>query len=84
MEPPPRDIDEPPLWTMTADTARFLNDKRSQAGYDEYLHIGHKAFESCTNASIREGLHALSAGPPLSIKHIASVAITTHLTKLYN
>jgi hypothetical protein len=27
------------LWTMTDDTARYLNDKRSQAGYDKYLHI---------------------------------------------
>jgi hypothetical protein len=40
LEQPPRDIDEPRLWTLTDDTARFLNDRKSQAGYDEYLHIG--------------------------------------------
>jgi hypothetical protein len=38
LESPPRDIDEPRLGTLTDDTARFLNDRRSQAGYDEYLH----------------------------------------------
>jgi hypothetical protein len=26
VERPPRDIDEPRLWTLTDDTARFLND----------------------------------------------------------
>jgi hypothetical protein len=29
---PPRDIDEPRLWTLTDDTARFLSDRKSHAG----------------------------------------------------
>jgi hypothetical protein len=41
LERPPRDIDKPRLWTLTDDTACFLSEKRSQAGYDEYLHIGY-------------------------------------------
>jgi hypothetical protein len=44
LECPPRDIDEPRLWTLTDDTARFLDNMRFQAGYDEYLHIGCYAF----------------------------------------
>jgi hypothetical protein len=66
LERPPRDIDEPHLRTMTDDTARFLNDMISQAGYDEYLHIGSYAFfDSCANAAICEGLDALPTVPPL-------------------
>jgi hypothetical protein len=64
LERPPRDIDEPRMWTLTDDTARFLTDRRSQAGYNEYLHIGCYAFfDSCANEAISEGLDALSAGP---------------------
>jgi hypothetical protein len=44
---------------LTDDTARFLNDKKYQAGYDEYLHIGCYAFfDSCANAAIGEDLDA--------------------------
>jgi hypothetical protein len=75
LERPPRDRDEPRLWTLTGDTARFLNDKRSQAGYDEYLHIGCNVdFDSCPNAGTSEGLAALSPGPPLSTHQNAAVA----------
>jgi hypothetical protein len=67
LERPPRDTDEPRLWTLTDDTARYLNDKRSQAGYDENLHIGCYAFfDSCANAGISEGMDAVSSGTPLS------------------
>jgi hypothetical protein len=60
LEQPPRDIDEPRLWTLTDDTARFLNDRKSQAGHDEYLRIGCYAFfVSCANAAIGEALDAL-------------------------
>jgi hypothetical protein len=85
-ERPPRDIDEPRLWTLTYNTARFLNDMRFQAGYDEYLHIGCYAFfESWANAAIDEGMDALSSGPPLSTEHTATVALVrgghrTHAT----
>jgi hypothetical protein len=65
LERPPRDIDEPRMWTLPDDTARFLTDRRSQAGYSEYLHTGCYAFfDSCANEAISEGLDALSAGPP--------------------
>jgi hypothetical protein len=78
LERPPRDIDEPRLWTMTDDTARFISDRRSQAGYDEYLHIGCYAFvDSYAIAAIGEGMDSLSSGPPLSHslrKGAASVA----------
>jgi hypothetical protein len=60
LERPPRNIDEPRLWTLTDDTARSLNNRKSQAGYDEYLHIGCYAFfDSCANAAIGEALDAL-------------------------
>jgi hypothetical protein len=39
LERPPRDVEEPRLWTLIDDTARALSDKRTQAAYDEYLHI---------------------------------------------
>jgi hypothetical protein len=52
---------------LTDDTARLLNDRRSQAGYDEYLHIGYYAFfDTYTNPAISEGPNALPTGPPLS------------------
>jgi hypothetical protein len=61
---------------LTDDTARFLNDRTSQAGYDEYLHIGCYAFvDSCANAAIGEALDALSAGPPLPAEQAAAVAL---------
>jgi hypothetical protein len=73
----PRDIDEPRLLTRTDDTARFLNDMKSQAGYDEYLHIFCYAFfDRCANAAIGEALDALSTGPPLSTEQAAVVALT--------
>jgi hypothetical protein len=39
LERPPRDIEEPRLLTMTNDTARALSETKTQASYDEYLHI---------------------------------------------
>jgi hypothetical protein len=62
--------------TLTDDTARFLSDKTSQAGYDEYLHIGCNAFfDNYADTAIGEGLDALSAGPPLSPEQAAAVAL---------
>jgi hypothetical protein len=76
LERPPRNIDEPRLGTMTDDTARFLNDMKSQAGYDEYIHNGCYAFfESRANAAIGEALDSLSVGSPLSTEHAAAVAL---------
>jgi hypothetical protein len=76
LEQPPRDIDEPRLWTLTDDTARFLNDRKSQAGYDEYLHIVCYAFfDSCANAAIGEALDALSTRPPLLAEQAVAVAL---------
>jgi hypothetical protein len=50
MERPRRDIDEPRLLTLIEYTSRFLNNKKSQAGYDEYLRIDFNAvFDSCAN-----------------------------------
>jgi hypothetical protein len=37
LERPPRDIEEPRLWTLADDTARALSDKRTQSAYDEYM-----------------------------------------------
>jgi hypothetical protein len=76
LEQPPRDIDEPRLWTLTDDTARFLNDRKSQAGYDEYLHIGCYAFfDMCANAAIGEALDTLLAGLPPPAEQKAGVAL---------
>jgi hypothetical protein len=76
LERPPRDINKPRLWTLTDGTARFLTVKRSQAGYDEYPHIGFNAFfDSCANSAISEGLGAMSSGPPLSTEQTATVAL---------
>jgi hypothetical protein len=75
LERPPRDVDEPRLWTLTNDTARARSDKRIQAAYDEYLHIGCYAFfDGCANAAISEGLDTLSHGPPLSVEQTAAIA----------
>jgi hypothetical protein len=63
---------------VTDDIARFLDDTKSQAGYDEYLHIGCYAFfDSCANAAIGEALDALSYGTPLSSEQTAAVALIT-------
>jgi hypothetical protein len=76
LECPPRDVEEPRLWTLTGDTSRTLSDKRTQAAYDEYLHIGCYAFfDSCVNAAFGEGLDALLNGPPLSAEQTAAVAL---------
>jgi hypothetical protein len=76
LEQPPRDIDEPRLWTLTDDTARFLNDRKSQAGYDEFLRIGCYAFfDCCANAAIGEALDVLSTGPNLLAEQAAAVAL---------
>jgi hypothetical protein len=73
---PARDIDEPRLWTLTDDMACFLNDRKSQAGYDEYLPIGCYAFfDSCANAAIGEAIDTLSAGAPLSTEHAAAAVL---------
>jgi hypothetical protein len=76
LERPPRDVEEPRLWTLTDDTARALSDKRTQAAYDEYLHIGCYAFfDSCANAAIGEALDTLSHGPPLPTEQAAAIAL---------
>jgi hypothetical protein len=76
LERPPRDVEEPRLWTLTYDTARALSDKRTQSAYDEYLHISCYAFfDSCANAAISEGFDTLSNGPPLSTKQTAAIAL---------
>jgi hypothetical protein len=76
LECPPRDVEEPRLWTLTNDTARALSDKRTQSAYDEYLHIGCYAFfDSCANAAIGEALDTLSHGPPLPTKQAATIAL---------
>jgi hypothetical protein len=76
LERPPRDVDEPRLWTLTEDTARALADKRTQAAYGEYLHMGCYAFfDSCANAVISEGVDKLSNSPPLSAEQTAVDAL---------
>jgi hypothetical protein len=76
MERPPSDFDEPRLWTLTDDTSCFLSDKKSQAGYDEYLHIGCNAvFDSCANAVNGEGLDAISRAPHIPLEHAVAVAL---------
>jgi hypothetical protein len=76
LERPPRDVEEPRLWTLTYDTARALSDKRTQSAYDEHLHIGcYAIFESCANTAISEGMDTLSNGPPLSAEQTAAVAL---------
>jgi hypothetical protein len=76
LERPPRDVEEPRLWTLTDDTTRALSDKRTQFAYDEYLHIGcYALFDSCANVAISEGLDTRSNGPPLSAEQTAAVAL---------
>jgi hypothetical protein len=49
---------------------------RSQAGYDEYLHICcYTFFDSCANTAIGEGMDALSSSLPLSTELTAAVAL---------
>jgi hypothetical protein len=44
LERPPRDVEEPRLWTLTHDTTRTLSNKKTQTAYDEYHHIDWYAF----------------------------------------
>eukprot|EP00873_Tetraselmis_striata_P012723 jgi/Tetstr1/432987/TSEL_022324.t1 len=75
LERPPRDVDEPRLWTLTDDTARALADKRSQAGYDEYLHLGCYAFfSSCANEAMRGALESLSTESATPASKAAALA----------
>jgi hypothetical protein len=76
LERPPRDVEEPRRWTLTDDTARAISDKRTQAAYDEYLHICCYAFfDSCANAAISEALDTLSHGPSLWAEQTAALAL---------
>jgi hypothetical protein len=76
LERPPRDIEEPRLWALRDEFARALNNKKTQAAYDEYLLIPCYAFcDSCANTAISEGLDALSNGPPLWPEQAAAVAL---------
>eukprot|EP00873_Tetraselmis_striata_P017346 jgi/Tetstr1/437610/TSEL_026277.t1 len=85
LERPPRDVDEPRLWTLTDDTARALADKRSQAAYDDYLHLGCYAFfSSCANEAMRGALESLStesATPAIKAAALAELraCYRTHL-----
>jgi hypothetical protein len=64
---PPGDVPEPCLWTLTNDTARALNEKKTHAAYDEDLHIDCYAFfDNSATTAVNEDLDALSNGPPLS------------------
>eukprot|EP00873_Tetraselmis_striata_P006912 jgi/Tetstr1/427176/TSEL_017364.t1 len=75
LERPPRDVDEPRLWTLTDDTARALADKRSQAAYDEYLHLGCYAFfSSCANEAMRCALESLSTESATPASKAAALA----------
>eukprot|EP00873_Tetraselmis_striata_P026853 jgi/Tetstr1/447117/TSEL_034555.t1 len=75
LERPPRDVDEPRLWTLTDDTARTLAEKRSQAAYDEYLHLGCYAFfSSCANEAMRGALESLSTESATPASKAAALA----------
>eukprot|EP00873_Tetraselmis_striata_P043203 jgi/Tetstr1/463467/TSEL_008359.t1 len=75
LERPPRDVDEPRLWTLTDDTARALAEKRSQAAYDEYLHLGCYAFfSSCANEAIRGAMDSLSTESATPASKAAALA----------
>jgi hypothetical protein len=51
-----------------------LSDRKSQAGYDDYLHIGSSAvFDSSANAVIGKGMDALSTGLHISPGYAAAV-----------
>jgi hypothetical protein len=61
---------------LTYDISCFLNGMISQAGCDEYLHIGcYAVFDSCANTAITEGMDALSSGPYVLTEHTAAVAL---------
>eukprot|EP00873_Tetraselmis_striata_P038373 jgi/Tetstr1/458637/TSEL_004341.t1 len=75
VERPPRDVDEPRLWTLTDDTARALAEKRSRAAYDEYLHLGCYAFlSSCANEAMRGALESLSTESATAASKAAALA----------
>eukprot|EP00873_Tetraselmis_striata_P007804 jgi/Tetstr1/428068/TSEL_018123.t1 len=75
LERPPRDVDEPRLWTLTDDAARALAEKRSQAAYDEYLHLGCYAFfSSCANEAMRGALESLSTESATPASKAAALA----------
>jgi hypothetical protein len=40
----PRDAEKPRFWTLTHDIVCTLGHKKTEAAYDEYLHIGYYAF----------------------------------------
>eukprot|EP00873_Tetraselmis_striata_P042506 jgi/Tetstr1/462770/TSEL_007722.t1 len=49
------------MWTLTDDTAHGLAEKRSQAAYDQYMHLGCYAFvNSCANEAMRGAPESLS------------------------
>eukprot|EP00873_Tetraselmis_striata_P009938 jgi/Tetstr1/430202/TSEL_020032.t2 len=75
LERPPRDVDEPRMWTLTDDTARALAEKRSQAAYDEYLHLDCYAFfSSCANEAMRGALESLSTESATPASKAAALA----------
>eukprot|EP00873_Tetraselmis_striata_P000141 jgi/Tetstr1/420405/TSEL_011521.t1 len=75
LERPPRDVDEPRLWTLTDDTTRALAEKRSQTAYDEYMHLGCYAFfSSCANEAMRGALESLSTESATPASKAASLA----------
>eukprot|EP00873_Tetraselmis_striata_P029651 jgi/Tetstr1/449915/TSEL_036969.t1 len=74
-EGPPRDVDEPRLWTLTDDTPRGLAEKRSMAAYDEHLHLGCYAFfSSSTNEAMRGALESLSTESATAESKVAALA----------
>eukprot|EP00873_Tetraselmis_striata_P003432 jgi/Tetstr1/423696/TSEL_014330.t1 len=75
LEQPPRDYDEPRLWTLTDDTARGLAEKRRHAAYDEYLHLGCYAFfSSCANEAMHGALESLSTESATAESKAAALA----------
>eukprot|EP00873_Tetraselmis_striata_P009937 jgi/Tetstr1/430201/TSEL_020032.t1 len=63
------------MWTLTDDTARALAEKRSQAAYDEYLHLDCYAFfSSCANEAMRGALESLSTESATPASKAAALA----------
>eukprot|EP00873_Tetraselmis_striata_P000339 jgi/Tetstr1/420603/TSEL_011691.t1 len=63
------------MWTLTDDTARTLAEKRSQAAYDEYMHLGCYAFfSSCANEAMRSALESLSTESATAERQAATLA----------
>jgi hypothetical protein len=58
LERPPCDVEEPRLLAPTNDNARTVSDKKTQAAYDEYPHIGCYAYFDETQAAYDEYLHS--------------------------